>query len=208
MPRFLSTAWVRLPGSRRWRWPAAGDAISRRRSRTEIAAVHRRRAVSPVSKAVWADVQRFYAQRMHAPRWVRDGEEEQTEAALRAVQRAPDHGLMAADYGDADLPRRLRSKQSIEDSLGEDVATIARLDVQITTTLLTLGRDVAVGRTSPAAIDKRWKAARSVPDLAASLAAAADAGPLDGWLDTVRPVHPEYAALQAALRVGPDTAWR
>ena len=97
------------------------------------------------------------------------------------------------------LPRRLESKQSIEESLGEDVARIARLDVQITTALLALGRDVAVGRTNPAAIDKRWKAARPVPDLAASLAAAAAAGRVDGWLDTVRPVHPEYAALQAAL---------
>ena len=28
---------------------------------------------SPVSKAVWADVQRFYALRMHAPRWLRAG---------------------------------------------------------------------------------------------------------------------------------------
>ena len=155
--------------------------------------------VSPVSKAVWADVQRFYAQRMHAPRWLHDGEEQQIEAALRAVHQAPEHGLMAADYGDAALPRRLESKQSVEDSLGEDVARIARLDLQITTALLALGRDVAVGRTNPAALDKRWKAARPVPDLAASLAAAADAGRVDGWLDSVRPLHPEYAALQAAL---------
>jgi len=154
---------------------------------------------SPLSAAVWTDVQRFYAQRMHAPRWVLDGEEAQIEAALRVVARAPDHGLVAADYGEANLPRPLPSKPSIQESLGEDVLEIARLDLQITTALLALGRDVALGRTSPAAIDPRWKAARPVPDLAASLAAAANAGRLDGWLDTVRPVHPEYAALQTAL---------
>ena len=115
-------------------------------------------------------MQRFYAERMHAPRWVGDGDEEQAAAALRVVQRAPAHGLTAASYDDADLPRLLASKQSIEETLGGDVAQIARLDVRITTTLLTLGRDVAVGRTSPASIDRRWKAARTPPDLVATLA--------------------------------------
>ena len=123
----------------------------------------------------------------------------QAAAALRLVQRAPGHGLTVASYDDADLPRLLASKQSIEETLGADVAQIARLDVRITTSLLTLGRDVAVGRTSPASIDRRWKAARTPPDLVATLVSAADAKGLDGWLDTVRPVHPEYAALQAAL---------
>ena len=154
---------------------------------------------SPVPTDIWEDVQRFYTARMYAPRWVGDDDEEQAAAALRVVQRAPAHGLAAASYDDADLPRLLASKQSIDETLGGDVARIARLDVRITTALLTLGRDVAVGRTSPASIDRRWKAARTPPDLVATLASAADAKGLDGWLDTVRPVHPEYAALQAAL---------
>jgi murein L,D-transpeptidase YcbB/YkuD len=57
---------------------------------------------------------------------------------------------------------------------------------------------VAIGRTDPASIDPRWKVRRTAPDLAGSLAQWASTS-LDGWLDTVRPVHPEYAALQKAL---------
>ena len=154
--------------------------------------------VSPVSKEVWADVQRFYAERTHAPRWVLESDDGQAAAALALVRRAPEHGLAAADY-DEGLPRPRDPKQSMEEALGEDVARLAAVDVQITTALLALGRDVAIGRTNPGAIDKRWKAARTAPDLVAGLSTAADEGRLDGWLDTVRPTHPEYAALQSVL---------
>ena len=44
---------------------------------------------SPVSKAVWADVQRFYAQRMHAPRWVRDGEEDRSRPRCESFSGRP-----------------------------------------------------------------------------------------------------------------------
>jgi len=63
-----------------------------------------------------------------------------------------------------------------------------------------LGRDVAQGRSNPAAVSKNWKARRTAPDLAGTLAVAVAAGGnLRGWLDEVRPVHPEYAALQHTL---------
>src|SRR6185503_18288595 len=42
-------------------------------------------------------------------------------------------------------------------------------------------------------------ARRDAPDLPGTLSVAADAGELDAWLNRVRPVHPEYAALQKAL---------
>jgi len=72
--------------------------------------------------------------------------------------------------------------------------------VRMTTALLTLGRDVALGRSNPAAVSKDWKARRSAPDLAGTLAAAvATSGTLRAWLDEVRPMHPEYAALQHTL---------
>ena len=74
---------------------------------------------------------------------------------------------------------------------------MAELDVRLTTALLAFGRDVAAGRTTPAALDRRWKARRELPDLAGTLNAAG--GDLEAWIDTVRPQHPEYAALQQAL---------
>jgi L,D-transpeptidase YcbB len=59
---------------------------------------------------------------------------------------------------------------------------------------MSLGHDVAVGRTRPV----RWRPQRRLPDLASSLAAARN-GRLSSWLDTLRPPHDEYAGLQKAL---------
>ena len=151
------------------------------------------------SRDVWDDVRRFYEQRMFAPRWVRDGRVDEARLALRVVQRAPEHGLAASDYGEPELSRELSDTRAIEEALAKDPAKSAQLDVRITTALLALGRDVAVGRRGPATIDPRWKLRREPPDLGGTLSAAADAGELDAWLDRVRPRHPEYAALQKAL---------
>ena len=155
-------------------------------------------APAGANPAVSEDVQRFYAARSFAPAWTMD--KEQAAAAMRLLRQAPAHGLPAEVYVSADLPGLLApDKKSIEESLGHDPGRLAQLDVRVTTALLTLGRDVAVGRLAPASIDARWKNRRSAPDLAGSLAQAAASGPLDSWLDRVRPVHPEYAALQKAL---------
>ena len=147
---------------------------------------------------MWGDVQQFYQARAYAPAWT--ASDERAAAALRTLRRAAEHGLPAEAYLSADLPGLLTpEKKSIEKALDRDAGKLAQLDVRVTTALLTLGRDVAVGRVSPASIDARWKLRRTPPDLAGTLEQAAAAGTLDGWLDAVRPVHPEYAALQKAM---------
>jgi murein L,D-transpeptidase YcbB/YkuD len=83
-------------------------------------------------------------------------------------------------------------------SAADTVQADARFDVDLTAALLALGRDVAVGRARPDAIDTRWKARRTPPDLPATLSQAHGAG-LASWLDSIRPAHPEYAALQKVL---------
>ncbi len=80
----------------------------------------------------------------------------------------------------------------------ERAHALAEADVRITSALLTLGRDVAVGRTKPARIDPRWNTRRKAPDLVGTLAAASDSD-LNTWLDTIKPQHAQYAALQKAL---------
>jgi murein L,D-transpeptidase YcbB/YkuD len=148
--------------------------------------------------AVSEDVQRFYAARSFAAAWTMDTE--QAASAVRVLRQAAAHGLPANAYGGTDLSGLLApAKKSIEESLDYDAGRLAQLDVRVTTALLALGRDVAVGRVGPASIDSRWKVRRSAPDLAGSLAQAAASGPLDSWLDRVRPLHPEYAALQKTL---------
>jgi murein L,D-transpeptidase YcbB/YkuD len=157
-------------------------------------------APTGVSAPVWADVQHFYNARSHAPAWT--AEPERAIAALRVVRRAPEHGLDAGDYGEADLSSATSDTKRLEDTLKKDPAATARLDVRLTTALLALGRDVALGRINPMAIDRRWKPRRAAPDFVTTLSMAAgneEAGAVDGWLDTVRPRHPEYAALQKAL---------
>jgi murein L,D-transpeptidase YcbB/YkuD len=154
-------------------------------------------APAGVPRPVWTDVQRFYSSRAYAAAWTTD--RKQATGALRVLQRAPEHGLPSNQYVSADLPGLLAPEgKSIEEALEHDPVQLAQLDVRVTTALLTLGRHVAVGRLDPASIDARWKVRRPAPDLAGSLAQAAS-GSVDGWLDVVRPVHPEYAALQKAL---------
>jgi murein L,D-transpeptidase YcbB/YkuD len=69
--------------------------------------------------------------------------------------------------------------------------------VRITAALLSLGRDVALGRGQPEPADHR-KVRRSPPDFVATLIAAVGED-LNTWLDAIKPRHPQYAALQRAL---------
>jgi murein L,D-transpeptidase YcbB/YkuD len=152
---------------------------------------------SSVDEHVWADLKRFYEARAQAPAWVDDGDSLKATAALRVLKSAADHGLDPADYGEPDIARMLASNHDAEESTPEPT-DLARLDVRMTTALLALGRDVAIGRSSPQQLDPRWKKRRQPPDFAALLERAANGE--SGWLASVQPAHPEYTALQHALQ--------
>ena len=161
-------------------------------------------AVKPpaqVSKEAWADTHEFYTRRDHLPAWTMDDESKLSEAALHVVSSATDHGLDPADYGEQDMVV-WRTVQTSEDApkrgSPERAQQLAEADVRITSALLALGRHVAIGRSKPARLDPRWKARREAPDFVTTLTAAMR-GNLSTWLDTVRPQHPQYAALQKAL---------
>ena len=117
--------------------------------------------------------------------------------ALAVLRSAPDHGLVTSDYGESRVANAIASEGELEKSI-EGVPDLAQFDVQLTTALLALGRDVALGRSSPEGLDPRWKRRRTAPDFAGLLARAA-AGDLNAWVPSVQPKHPEYAALQKAL---------
>lgn len=155
-----------------------------------------------VSAAVWQDVGHFYERRAYEPTWVSDPA--RAAEALGLLRRAPEHGLVLADYNENTLTRAFSSLES--DGEPKSAQAIARLDLALTEALLSLGRDVALGRTRPDAIDARWKAMRTPPDLPGSLSQALT-GSLAAWLDSIRPPHPEYAALQKLLAgsTAPDT---
>ena len=159
------------------------------------------KAPAHVSSDAWKDTHEFYSRRQHAPAWMMDDQAPRADAAVAVLGRAREHGLDAADYDEQEIIR-LRSLPMSEDAphrgTDERARALAEADVRITAALLTLGRDVAVGRTKPEQIDPRWKTQRKAPDFVGTLTAAADSG-LNDWLDNVKPKHAQYAALQKAL---------
>lgn len=169
----------------------------------DVAAAVRQAVEAPdgtADDAVRTDVRNFYRQRGYAPVWLQRGDQAPVtaERALAAVRRATEHGFSPADYDEPALARAIEAEEPLVEAEKDDHDALAHFDVRVTAALLALGRDVAVGRTKPGAVDKGWTARRTPPDLVGTLEAALTEG-LDGWLDAVRPRHPEYAALQKAL---------
>ncbi len=113
---------------------------------------------------------------------------------------AGQHALDPEDYGRHSLASlrdtlRTRSGKDKDQNRGRN---LARFDVMVTHALLALGRDVAIGRTRPSAVEPRWKAQRAAPPLVDLLDRAMAERTLDRWLERVQPMHPEYARLQHA----------
>ena len=170
-------------------------------------AVTRALAATPpraVAREVWTTAAKFYTARGGAPAWVDARKPTKRSAvAIASLDAARKHALDPADYDATGLlaERATLSEakaQKDQDSDDGRWRTLAAFDVRLTTALLSLAHDVAVGRTSPGALEPRWKARRTSPDLAQALEGAIG-GNFDAWLDVVRPVHPEYAQLQQAL---------
>jgi murein L,D-transpeptidase YcbB/YkuD len=157
----------------------------------------------PRRPVIQRDLRAFYTARASAPAWVDgDGPTNLGRAAMDVLRGAADHGLAPQNYGEPDLARDLDtlSKESEDDDLpfAQRARDLARFDVRLTSALLTLGRDVAVGR---AAVEpgKKGGSRRAAPDVAGALQRVADEGNLDEWLTSMQPVHPQYAALLKAL---------
>lgn len=153
-----------------------------------------------ITKDVWSDVQTFYVQREQRPTWTdTNGPTGDAITALDVVRAAAAHGLDPDEYGEPDLAARLAELSAIRDSPSpQQLEQLADFDVRLTASLLQLARHVAVGRLKPESVDSRWNAKRSTPEYVAALQASLSNG-VAGYLDTVRPQHPEYKALQEAL---------
>lgn len=178
-----------------------GNADHKEEVAASIRQVLAGKAPAHVSAEAWKDTHEFYARRQDAPAWTMDDQVMRGDVAVKVLGTAKAHGLDPADYNEQDIIR-LRTLQNGEDApekgSDERAQSLADADVRITSALLTLGRDVAVGRTKPQRVDPRWKARRDTPDLVGTLATAADAD-LNTWLDTIKPKQAQYAALQKAL---------
>jgi L,D-transpeptidase YcbB len=159
------------------------------------------------------DVAAFYQKRGIAPVWL-DGDKpaDIAERAIEALAAADNHALKPDDYEYQALSQERKLLAEGEKNPNETVRRheLARFEYRLTTALLTLGRDVAIGRTDPRRLDPRWKRQRELPDLPAALEKAIAENAMPQWADRVGPVHPEYARLRkawAALRPHRDAEW-
>ena len=117
-----------------------------------------------VASNVWQEVRRFYERRADEPLWTREPDLAQAAAVVDVLQQAPEHGLATADYLNDDLAQALTPETpSAGESPAADAHELARLDVRLTSALLALGHDVAVGRTKPETIDAALEGSPHAP---------------------------------------------
>ena len=152
-----------------------------------------------VDRAVWADVRNFYEGRGHKLAWsTEDGPVDRARGAVETIGAAEAHGLDPVDYHKAELASKLAELEVEAELTPARAKELAQFDVRVTAALLELGRHVASGRLEPTTIDTRWNVKRGTIDYVAALGQAWESD-VAGFLDAVRPSHPEYAALQNAL---------
>jgi murein L,D-transpeptidase YcbB/YkuD len=147
------------------------------------------------------DVREFYARREFAPAWIDEDDGSRAHQSVNVLETATEHGLAPADYDQQTIVRLLDAQFGEDPPKGDALARarqLAEIDTRITAALFSLGHDVALGRSKPGAFSSIWKARRQPPDFVGTLSTAAGTD-LTTWLDTIRPRHPEYTALQKEL---------
>jgi hypothetical protein len=162
---------------------------------TALGAVLAGKPVLPVADDVWKDVAEFYRQREGKVAWLCDEPTRRTADTIDVLQSAQGHGLVPGDYGVADLEARSEALAGSGKDAPDRAQRLAELDARITTALLSLGRDVAVGRTTPQVA--HWKARRTIPDLVGTLTQAT--GNVAAWLEKIQP----FQAPQNLIGDGP-----
>lgn len=162
-----------------------------------------------VNASVGKDARSVYAGRQGGDLiWVRPGSiRARAATAVTTLQNAPaQHGLSGDGYKIDEIVALQRAIEKDSGDASSRTQQLAEFEGRLTTALLALGHDVALGRTRPEALDPRWKARRTAPDFVGTFERAANGDPA-GWLASLQPKHGEYAALQKALAgAAPDRA--
>lgn len=144
---------------------------------------------------------RFYTQRAFRPAWsADDGPLPQAAILVKEIRAADLEGLRPEDYHLA----------SIETLLAEilthtgtnppfEPEILADLDLLLTDAFLLYGSHLLTGHVNPETIQSEWVIEKRVADLAEILEAALNANDIEKALKSLRPPHPDYAALRNAL---------
>src|SRR5688572_30709187 len=118
---------------------ACSESAASRKLGAAMQATLNGNAIASATPEVWSDVRTFYEQRAGAAAWVKPrSPSRRALAALHVLRRAPEHGLKADAYGEAELARTIdeleRSKRNARD-LQE---RLAHLDVKLTAAMLAI----------------------------------------------------------------------
>ena len=131
-------------------------------------------------------VESHYASHNYAPIWIRDGQlTASAKAAIAHMKNAEVDGLDPADYA---VP---------EFNGGADA--LADADIKLTSTVLTYGRHLAVGRVAPGRVLAEVDYGNHTPDPADILRKVADSRDADAALDSFNPPHDGFRALKDKL---------
>ena len=149
-------------------------------------------------RAIWAAVQAFYAARADQPVWTAGAA--LTPAGQRLVDAlggVADEGLDPSRYDAALLagaPQVLRAAVG-----GEEARDVASVEIGLTAALARHASDLANGRIDARPVTVLWRLRPRAFDVLPFLQLTAERGP-EAALETLRPIHPQYAALRAALQ--------
>lgn len=167
-------------------------------------------ASDPRGAELWKVVRAFYEEREYEPAWFR--RERLTPGAsalLRAIAAAGREGLVPARYD----PRALTGAHPVAAALGAPPAeSQARLDVALSYAFLRYASDLAAGSVDPRGAASLWRVSVRDFDAVRALEEATDDAEPVKVLSGLRPAHPQYAALSAALvryqRIAFEGGWQ
>ena len=145
----------------------------------------------------------FYAVRGYQPAWIDERRSlEPAEELVRCIEAANEDGLNPHAYhleAIRELLQKLRNAHAAGQEPEPDLA--ADLDFLLTDAFLLLASHLRAGRVNPQTITTEWVVAIGVEeDVFRALRTAVESGRVGETLDGLRPPHPDYKALQTALK--------
>jgi murein L,D-transpeptidase YcbB/YkuD len=138
----------------------------------------------------------FYRLNIFAPLWVgSEGLNDRAKRVLTLLAKAEEEGLNAADY----LPPSLSSFADDASGMKGDVASLARLDLELSALTVRYAEHLHSGRIIPNRLSGYYDIDPPKLDLGIALYELSVRGSPDAYLRSLAPSHPAYAAMKAHL---------
>ena len=172
--------------------------IDRQIERGIAARVAEKQAPAFVRGVRWTLVQQVYRDRDQRAIWVRGGRPAgRARELVRRICRSGEEGLQPGDYDLAGLRAALQNLKAAKDP---DPATLAALDLRLTSLMLGFGTDLLSGRLDPRTVDDGWFLTRRRSSVDSTLRAALRDDDSPDVLERLRPKQKEYDELVDALK--------